>query len=257
MLVTFCRDDVAGGRSRTGHYACVSVDGKAGSGIDWSMASRRSLPVAGFDSLAVDPSLRSQLTKAAHHAPPPLPKTGGDDHVRFGGLSARGRSPTQRPPCKRSRSLTDGINGAVTSTPGSVFNHAVWALRRPTVSASSRLTDPPTAAGVIAITTLGSRRVSGFGTATEPTWHLRNIETARHISETADGDLVMLRCEAWPSAEALSPVHEAGHPVLVNANAHAATQRERLRHGLLRLMPELPRMRMTGQRGLSDGLRPC
>jgi hypothetical protein len=114
------------------------------------------------------------------------------------------------------RSLAEGINSAITdgTSPVPPFNHAEWATTTPDgIGFITPHREPPTARGVIAITTLeGTARFCIWDAdATEIPPALHRDDSA-HQWDTGDGDLVILRCDGWPSPEARSPVHEARSP---------------------------------------------
>lgn len=166
---------------------------------------------------AVDESLRQRLSDAGLRAPSPLPKSGGDDHVRLGGLSSHEAVTTSAPVVQAfAQSLTDGINGAIRgeTAPIPVFNHAEWATTTPDgIGFITPHRDPPRALGVVAITTLeGAARFCIWDDDATDLPPARHRDDTAHQWDTADGDLVILRCEAWPFAEARSPVHEARSP---------------------------------------------
>jgi hypothetical protein len=138
--------------------------------------------------------------------------------VRFGGLSAH-EAVAQSAPSVRAfaRSLTDGINSATPSdtTPIPSFNHAEWATTTPDgIGFITPHRDPPTAVGVIAIATLeGVARFCVWDESASDLTPAQHRDDTAHQWDTADGDLVILRCHAWPSADARSPVHEARSPI--------------------------------------------
>ena len=69
------------------------------------------------------------------------------------------------------------------------------------------------ALGVIAITTLeGAARFCIWDDDSTQLAPAQHRDDTAHQWDTDDGDLVILRCEAWPSAQAHSPVHEARSP---------------------------------------------
>jgi hypothetical protein len=178
-----------------------------------ALAGRGWIRLAGV----VDPTLRARLSEAAVRAGPPQPKTGGDGHVRFGGLSAHEPVTDSAPSVQAfALSLIDGINSARPSgvVPIPYFNHAEWATTTPDgVGFITPHRDPPTAVGVIVITTLeGVARFCVWDADATDLAPARHGEDTGHQWDTADGDVVILRCDAWPSAESRSPVHEARSP---------------------------------------------
>jgi hypothetical protein len=137
--------------------------------------------------------------------------------VRFDGLSSH-EAVTASAPVVQSfaGSLIDGINSAIQSDvlPIPYFNHAEWGTTTPAgVSFITPHRDPATAVGVIAIVTLeGAARFCVWDdTATDLAPAHHRDDTA-HQWDTVDGDVVIVRCEGWPSAAARSPVHEARSP---------------------------------------------
>jgi hypothetical protein len=186
-------------------------------GTDWSEVVT-ALAVHGWVRLAnaVDGPLRTQLREAALRAPTPAPRTGGNG-VHLGGLSSHEAVATSaRVVQSFARSLTDGINSALTAETPRIppFNHAEWATTTPDgIGFITPHRDPPTALGVIAITTLeGAARFSVWDDDSTQLVPAQHRDDTAHQWDTDDGDLVVLRCEAWPSARARSPVHEARSP---------------------------------------------
>ena len=161
--------------------------------------------------------LRTELCEAAHGAPSPAPKMGGDGYVQFDGLSSHQEVTASAPVVQAfATTLIDSINGAIPTEvrPIPYFNHAEWGTTTPEgVSFITPHRDPATAIGVIAIATLeGAARFCVWDdTATDLAPALHRDDTA-HQWDTSDGDMVILRCEGWPSSAARSPVHEARSP---------------------------------------------
>lgn len=204
----------------SGHHACVAQRGRSDlTGVDWSEVVS-ALAGRGWIRLvsAVDGRLRTELGEAVLGAPSPLPKTGSDDQgVRFGGLSSHESVAASAPVVQAfALSLADGINSAIgaETPPIPHFNHAEWATTTPDgIGFITPHRDPPTALGVVAITTLeGAARFCVWDDDATDLAPARHREEMAHQWDTGDGDVVILRCEAWPSAEARSPVHEARSP---------------------------------------------
>jgi hypothetical protein len=201
------------------HALCVppaDLDGLTR--VDWSTVVA-TLAERGWVRLAraADEPLRTQLREAALRGPEPRPKSGGDGHVQLGGLSAHEALATTATIVQRfAQSLTDGINGALSSRtlPIPHFNHAEWATTTPDgVGFITPHRDPPSALGVVAITTLEG--VARFCVWDDDATDLRpaqHRDDTAHQWDTGDGDLVILRCDGWPSADARSPVHEVRSP---------------------------------------------
>ena len=134
--------------------------------------------------------------------------------MQFGGLSSHGAVATSTPVVQTfAQSLTDGINRAIRgeTPPIPPFNHAEWATTTPDgIGFITPHRDPPSALGVVAITTLeGAARFCIWDDDATDLPPAQHRDDTAHQWDTGDGDLVILRCDAWPSAQARSPVHEA------------------------------------------------
>jgi hypothetical protein len=132
------------------------------------------------------------------------PEVIGD--VRQSGLSC-GVSFDKAGPTVRDVGLTicDSVTNVLpTGTPSlPCFNVATWGRSQDGMGYITTHRDPPAAGGLIAIVTL-------FGQATFRVWH----GTQATEWETADGDLVIVRGNGWPTGDSLCPVHEVTSPVV-------------------------------------------
>jgi hypothetical protein len=173
------------------------------SGVDWPPAVK-ALVAHGWVRLpqAASPALCDELASSAPGTwwPKPHEILG----VRQGGVACYA-TVDQAAQVVREYALTiiEGVAGSGVGPPAPPgFTDAEWAQDAEGRMFISAHRDPPTAPGVIAVTTLR-------GAATFRIWDDRGVRTW----ETDAGDLVLLRGSGWPSPEALCPLHEVGSPV--------------------------------------------
>ena len=170
--------------------------------VDWTGAAT-SLIDNGWIRLAgaVRGRTCARLIEAAPGEWAPLPEVEMDVHQ--GGFSCgvffdRAASEVQ----EFGRTVCDSLTKARPDLPAvPCFNEVQWGRSHDGVGYITAHRDPPGAGGVIAIVTLRGRAVFRVWQGSRPTeW------------ETADGDLVILRGNGWPSESSLCPVHEAESP---------------------------------------------
>jgi hypothetical protein len=143
----------------------------------------------------------AQLIEAAPGTWAPLPDVVMD--VRQGGLSTgvffdRAAASVQ----EFGRAVCDSLTKAGSDVPAvPCFNEVRWGRSQDGIGYITAHRDPPGAGGVIATVTL-------WGEAVFRVWHGPQATEW----ETADGDLVILRGNGWPSEGSLCPVHEVESP---------------------------------------------
>jgi hypothetical protein len=166
--------------------------------VDWNDAAS-SLVERGWVRLerVVDADTCGRMAEAAPPTWTPLPEEEGEVHQggqRSGVFFDDAASTVQR----FGRTICDGLTNAAKDVPPvPCFNEVQWGRSHDGAGYITAHRDPPGAGGVIAIVTLRGRarfRVWRGSHATE--W------------KTADGDLVILRGNGWPSDDARCPVHE-------------------------------------------------
>jgi hypothetical protein len=118
------------------------------------------------------------------------------------------------------RSFAESIELAINRTRSAellelpAFNHAQWGRSIDGVGFITAQRDPPTAGGMIAITTLAGRarfRVWDDDGVTELP-PARYDRVAAHEWDTDHGDLVLLCGGGWPRLASRCPVHEVESP---------------------------------------------
>lgn len=201
---------------------CAEVDTGAEvefGAIDWE-AVVASLEGPGWVRLqSVVPAwICAQLVEAAPSSWSVVDQDEGGGFVRQGGLSCHAEVTGAAPIV---RSVAQSIVLAINRTRSAeclelpTFNHANWGRSINGVGFITAHRDPPTAGGVIAITTLAGRarfRVWDDDDSASELPLVDHDPVAAHEWNTDDGDLVLLRGGGWPKLASRCPVHEVESP---------------------------------------------